>query len=46
VIVGDAKVIAKTLPISLAVQGFPDIVVSPLLVIVCGDWINDASCLI
>jgi hypothetical protein len=45
-VVSDAKVIAETLPISLAVQGFPDIVVSPLLVIDCGDWINDAPCLI
>jgi hypothetical protein len=36
-IVGDSKVIAKTLSISLTVQGFPDIVVSPLCVIVNGN---------
>ena len=46
VIVSDAKMIAKTLTISLAVQGFPDEISAPLLVIVCGDWINDPPCLI
>ena len=45
-IVGDAKVIAKTLTVSYSMQGFPDIVVSPLLVIVGGDWTNNPSCLI
>jgi hypothetical protein len=33
VIVGDAKMIAKTLTVSDAMQGFPDVVVSPLFVI-------------
>ena len=46
VIVCDAKVIAETLTISDAMQGFPDVVVSPLFIIVCGDWINDPPCLI
>ena len=46
VIISDAKVITKTLTISDAMQGFPDVVVSPLFIIVCGDWINDLPCLI
>jgi hypothetical protein len=36
-IVGDSEVIAKTLTITDAMQGFPDVVASPLVVIFLGD---------
>ena len=36
-IVSDAKVIAKTLTISDAVQGFPDVILFPLFVITLVD---------
>jgi len=45
-IVSDAKMIAKTLTVSDTMQGFPDVVVSPLIVVFCGDWINNPSSLI
>jgi hypothetical protein len=37
VIVSDAEVIAETLSISDAMQGFPNEIFLPLLVILCGD---------
>ena len=45
-VVGDAKMVAKTLTVSDAMQGFPDVVTFPLIIISWRDWLSGLTTLV